>query len=169
MLGCVLHDLCFVWPSKCHNINLHIFVALCDRPIDQAMLTWTEDRITVVINAVYLPGGRVLSHVPGVRLREYLSSLPPPKVAVGRGAARGADAVRAPPSDRAKFLADHPWVMEHLDVGREILGRRRRPFEGGTTPRVQTLTRYMKGRPKTWPLRSLLPWRMRGAKLQRVL
>jgi hypothetical protein len=131
MLGCVLHDLCFVWPNKSHNINLHIFVTLCDRPIDQAMLTWTEDRITVIINAVYLPGGRVLSHVPGIRLREYLSSLPPPKVAVGRVAARGADAVRAPPSDRARFLADHPWAMEHLDVGRDILGRKRRSFEGG--------------------------------------
>jgi hypothetical protein len=100
-----------------------------DRPIDQAMLGWSEDRITIITEAVYLPGGRISSDVPPIGLREYLNSLPPPNVAVGRGASHDGDAERPPPSDRAKWLADHPWVMEHLDIGRDILHRKRQAFD----------------------------------------
>ena len=89
----------------------------------ETLCSWSMEQLSVLPALVHLSGGRVVSDACPMGLAVFLECLPEPmrrvadrRVVVAPGPAVGA---------QVALLAAHPWAMECLHEGRDLLRRRR--------------------------------------------
>lgn len=86
------------------------------------MRSWREEHISVLPGLVHTGGWRVKSHADPLSLSAFFESLP----AVPAKQNTDDDATRKAPNSAeamAAKLSEHPWAMEYLDAGRDVLRR----------------------------------------------
>ena len=87
------------------------------------MQGFTEGKMEILTDVLYLPNGRCVSHAIPVSLRDFLDGLPPVPVPKDKG-----DGEKPPvnPSYAAKLIAEHPWAMGYIDAGVRLMRKHTR-------------------------------------------
>jgi hypothetical protein len=90
---------------------------------DPSMGRWHIGEVSLLQSLVSLPGGRLATHCTAAPLELFLEELP--KVGPARVAEPG-QRLAVPATDRVSMIAEHPWVLHHLDDGLKVLHKKRR-------------------------------------------
>ena len=84
---------------------------------------WKAQNMWVLPGLIFLRGSQVVSSHDIVSWADFVSALPPAKIAKATDAA--ARARPTPWNSRAVLMAQHPWAMQYLEDGMQILKKAR--------------------------------------------